>query len=142
MGLLDGIAGQLLGSLGPGADRHANLLPHVLELLQGQGGQAGQAGGISSLVESFNSQGLGNLMSSWISTGPNLPVSGPQIQQALGGGLLQQLAGRAGIAPEAACSQLADLLPSVIDKLTPNGSLPESGDLLGQGLSMLKGKLF
>lgn len=138
MGLLDGLAGQLLSSLGPGSSRHADLLPHVLQMLQGQGGGEG----INGLVDAFNSKGLGNLMSSWISTGPNLPVSGQQIQQTLGGGLLQQLASKAGIAPEAASSQLAELLPNVIDKLTPNGSLPQEGDIVSQGLSMLKGKLF
>jgi uncharacterized protein YidB (DUF937 family) len=107
-------------------------------MLQGQGGSQG----INGLVDAFNSKGLGNLMSSWISTGPNLPVSGQQIQQTLGGGLLEQLAGKAGIAPQAASSQLAELLPEVIDKLTPNGSLPQGGDIVSQGLSMLKGKLF
>ena len=138
MGLFDGLAGQLLSSLGPGAARHESLLPHVLDLLQGNSG--GQ--GINGLVEAFNSKGLGNLMSSWISTGPNLPVSGQQIQQTMDSGLLKQLASKAGVAPEAISSQLADLLPNVIDKLTPNGSLPQGGDILSEGLSMLKGKFF
>jgi uncharacterized protein YidB (DUF937 family) len=138
MGLFDGLAGQLLSSLGPGAGRHESLLPHVLDLLQGNSGGKG----IHGLVDAFNSKGLGNLMSSWISTGPNLPVSGQQIQQTLDSGLLNQLASKAGIAPEAISFQLADLLPNVIDKLTPNGSLPQGGDILSEGLSMLKGKLF
>lgn len=57
MGLLDGLAGQLLSSLGPGSRRHANLLPHVLEMLQGQGG--GQ--GINGLLDAFNSKLKGKL---------------------------------------------------------------------------------
>jgi len=136
MGLLDGLASQLLGSLGPSASQHANLLPHVLNMLQGQGG------GLSGLVNAFNSHGMGSLMSSWISTGQNLPVTGAQINQVLGPNMMQQLSSQAGIAPDALSSQLAHLLPNVIDKLTPNGSLPLGGDVLGQGLSMLKGKLF
>ena len=36
--------------------------------------------------------------------------------------------------------QLAGMLPQIVDKLTPHGQLPE-GDLLAQGLAILKGKV-
>jgi uncharacterized protein YidB (DUF937 family) len=91
------------------------------------------------LIQSFAQKGLGTIVSSWVSTGPNLPVSGDQIQSALGNDTLSSLAQKAGVAPEMASSLLAQLLPGLVDKLTPEGKIPESGNLLEQGLSFLKG---
>ena len=80
-------------------------------------------------------------MSSWVGTGANQAVSGEAIQQALGSDKIQELAAKAGISSEALSSGLAQMLPGVVDKLTPNGEVP-SGDLMEQGLALLKGKLF
>lgn len=61
----------------------------------------------------------------------------------LGGDFLGKLAGQAGVAPQEAANGLADFLPGLVDQLTPNGQLPEGGDMLSQGLDMLKkGGLF
>jgi len=76
-------------------------------------------------------------MSSWISTGENQPVSGDQIQHALGSDLIQQIAQKLGGSKSEVSGNLANLLPDIIDKLTPTGKLPE-GDQLSQGLEMLK----
>ncbi len=76
-------------------------------------------------------------MSSWISTGENQSVSGDQIQHALGGNFIQQIAQQLGSSKSEVSGGLANLLPDIIDKLTPTGKLPE-GDQLSQGLEMLK----
>lgn len=134
MGLLDSVmdgAKRTLGSSG-----QSGLLDGVMEMLSDK-----QAGGLSGLVEQFKGKGLGDIVSSWVSTGQNLPVSAEQIQQVLGGDKLQQLAQHAGIKPDAVANSLANLLPSVVDKLTPDGKVPEGG-LLEQGMDLLKGKLF
>jgi uncharacterized protein YidB (DUF937 family) len=68
-----------------------------LEMLTSQ-----QTGGLQGLVQSFTQKGLGHIVSSWVSTGPNLPVSGDQIQGALGSDALSSLAQRAGVAPNLA----------------------------------------
>jgi uncharacterized protein YidB (DUF937 family) len=96
------------------------------------------------LVQSFQQGGLGDIVNSWVSTGQNLPVSAEQLQSVLGGGRLQDIAAQLGVSPEQAAGSLADLLPQVVDKLTPNGRIPEGGgDLLVQGMEMLKkGSLF
>ncbi len=77
-------------------------------------------------------------MNSWVSTGQNLPVSAQQIKQGLGGDLLNQVSSKAGLSPDAASSQLAGLLPDLIDKLTPNGKIEAGG--LEQLMKMVQGK--
>jgi uncharacterized protein YidB (DUF937 family) len=91
-------------------------------------------------VQTLQKNGLADIVNSWVGTGANLPVSPQQIQQGLGSDLLKQLAAKAGISPEVAGSQLAALLPGLVDKLTPEGRIPD-GKLLEQGLSLLKKSL-
>ena len=97
-----------------------------------------QPGGLSGLLQQFHDKGLGSLVSSWVSTGQNLPISADQIQHVLGSDQVKELAARAGIGPDAAGSHLAQLLPMIIDKLTPNGQVPETSSLLEEGMGMLK----
>jgi uncharacterized protein YidB (DUF937 family) len=83
---------------------------------------------------------LGDVISSWISTGKNLPVSADQMLHGIGEDKIREIAEKAGISSEAASSQLTELLPGIIDKLTPDGKIPD-GNLLEKGLEILKGKL-
>jgi len=97
-----------------------------------------QPGGVAGLVQAFHEKGLGEIVSSWVSTGQNLPISSDQIQHALGSQQVQELASKAGISPEAVRSQLSSLLPTLVDKLTPNGEVPAHGSLLETGMNILK----
>ncbi|WP_076592554.1 YidB family protein [Herminiimonas arsenitoxidans] len=137
MGLLDQLTGQVMGSLGGqnSAGTQGDLMSSVMGLVNG-------AGGVQGLLEKLQNGGLGDQVASWIGTGENQPVSADQIKNALGEDNVQQIAQQAGIEPERASAGLAELLPQIIDKLTPNGQVPEGGDLLQQGLGMLKGKFF
>jgi len=133
MGLLGemvkGLAGKFLGG---GAGTQNPLLDIALGLINNP-----KVGGLTGLLETFKSKGLGDAVSSWISTGQNQPVSGEQIQHVLGKEQIQQIAEKIGIPKGEVSSGLASILPEIIDKLTPNGKLPESGSL-EQGLSLLK----
>lgn len=100
-----------------------------------------QHGGLSGLVQQLQNGGLSEVVSSWVGTGANLPVSADALQQALGSEQIGQIAAKLGLSPDQAAGSLAQLLPQVVDKLTPNGSI-EPGGLLEQGLGLLKGKLF
>lgn len=136
MGLLDQVVGALAGNQSGGGNNA--LLDIVMQLINNP-----QNGGLGGLVQSFQQGGLGELVNSWVSTGQNLPVSGEQLQSVLGGDLLGKIAAQLGTSPEQASGSLASLLPGVIDHLTPNGELPQGGDLLAQGLDLLKkGGLF
>lgn len=110
------------------------LLQAVTSLL----GQNSSVGGLAGLVQAFQKNGLADIVNSWVSTGQNLPVSAQQIKQGLGGDLLNQVASKAGLSPDAAGSQLAGLLPDLIDKLTPNGKIEAGG--LDQLMKMVQGK--
>ena len=134
MGLFDSVVGALAGGQSGNGNQ---LLDVVMQLINSQ------PGGLGGLVQSFQQGGLGEIVNSWVLTGQNLPVSAEQLQSVLGGGHLQDIAAQLGMSPEQATGGLADLLPQVVDNLTPNGQLPEGGDLLAQGLDMLKkGGLF
>ncbi|WP_255988275.1 YidB family protein [Chitinolyticbacter albus] len=100
-----------------------------------------QQGGVAGLVEKFQQGGLGELAQSWVGTGGNLPISAEQIQSVLGSDAVTQIAGKLGIDPQQASNLVAQHLPGIVDQLTPNGELPQGGDVLSQGLGAL-GKLF
>ena len=70
-----------------------------------------QPGGLSGLLQQFHDKGLGGLVSSWVSTGQNLPISADQIQHVLGSEQVKELAAKAGISPDAVSSHLSQLLP-------------------------------
>jgi uncharacterized protein YidB (DUF937 family) len=102
-----------------------------------------ELGGLGGLAEKFNQAGLGDIVASWIGKGENLPISGDQISSVLGSGALGNIARQMGIDPEQASGQLAQLLPGLVDQLTPQGALPEGGlgnadDLMGMLGGFLK----
>lgn len=94
-------------------------------------------GGLSGLAQAFHQNGLGGLVNSWVGTGQNQACSSEQIQQVLGSGQVQALAQKLGISPDLAASTLSQLLPTVVDKLTPNGAVPEHSNVLQMGESIL-----
>lgn len=100
-----------------------------------------RSGGVPALLQQLQQSGLGDQVASWIGTGANHAISGEQLSAALGSGQLADVAQQSGVDPSQLSGGLAALLPQVIDQLSPNGQLPE-GDMLGQGLNLLKGKLF
>jgi len=139
MGLLDQVAGAIKGATGtsPEGEGGNSLLATVMQLVNNP-----QTGGLAGFVQSFQKGGLAEVANSWVSTGQNLPISAEQIQSVLGSEQVSQIASKLGINTDQASGQIAAFLPQVVDKLTPNGTIPESGDILSQGLELLKGKLF
>lgn len=130
MGLLNDLAGSVLGGGGQN-----QLVEAAMGLINNN-----EAGGLAGLVKTFAANGLGDAISSWVSTGQNQAVSGDQIANALGSEQIAALAGKLGLGQQDAANGLAGLLPEIIDRLTPDGQLPDN-DMLSQGLEMLKGKL-
>jgi len=118
MGLLDGVAGMLGNSLG-GANSSA-LVQQITQMLAG-------SGGLGALVQAFERNGLGHIVSSWIGGGQNLPISPDQLKQVLGQGQLAQIAQSLGLQPDQVAGQLSQLLPHVVDKVTPGGQIPSEG---------------
>ena len=134
MGLLDSVAGMLGAAQGgPAADGNAALINAVVGML----GNGSAAGGLGGLVSQFTQGGLGEVIGSWISTGQNLPISAEQLQSVLGSGVMSSLAQQTGLSQGDLAGPLAQILPQVVDRLTPDGQLPQGGlgdvgSLLGQ----------
>jgi uncharacterized protein YidB (DUF937 family) len=140
MGLLDSILGSVLGGGAQGqSSGQAALINAVIQMVAnkaggavGGAGASGAAGGLGGLIGALTQGGLGNVASSWVGTGQNLPVSADQLQSALGGGgggLLAQLAPQAGMSHGDAASGLSQILPGLVDKLTPDGQIPQQDSL-------------
>ncbi len=134
MSLFDSIT-SAVGGQGGG---QAALLPALLEQIKNY------PGGVAGLIERFREGGLGEVVSSWVSTGPNQPVSGEQLHSVLGDGMVDSLSQQSGLDKGAVLQHLSSLLPSLVDQATPDGQVsadtPAGDNLLGS-LSGLLGKL-
>ncbi len=124
MGLLDGVLGQVMGQIGGN-----NQAMKMAATIAGMVGGGGSAGGLQGLVEKFQAGGLGDVAASWIGTGENKAVSADQVREALGDDEVQRVADEAGVSKDEAAGGLAALLPEIIDKVTPDGLVPDAGAL-------------
>ena len=133
MGLLDTVIGALGQGGGAANNPQAALINAVIGMLGQGGGQSGGLGGLAGLVAKMQQGGLGEVASSWVGTGQNLPISPDQLGSLLGGDTIGNMAGQLGMNQGDLLSQLSHMLPQVVDKLTPQGQIPQGdiGGLLG-----------
>jgi uncharacterized protein YidB (DUF937 family) len=115
MALLDSILGAVSGKSDAAGGATA-LIGIVGNLLQ-------QNGGLQGLANKFSQGGASGAFSSWVGMGENQAISGNEIQQVLGSDQVRALAAKMGIDPNQASSLLAEYLPKVVDKLTPQGAV-------------------
>ncbi len=126
--------GGLLGSLGgggPGTAGQGDPQAGLGGLLGGlgSGGLGGLlGGGLGELVESFKQQGQGDVAESWVGTGPNKPIAPDQLEQAIGPDALATLTQQTGLSREELLSRLSTILPETVDKVTPDGRIPDATD--------------
>ena len=132
MGTLDGLVGNVLGGMlgGTGAQQNP-LLQVALRLLQ-------QNGGISGVLDKFRQGGFADHADSWQSTGQNMPISGSALQEVLGSGAIGQVAQQLGMSHGDAAGGLAQVLPQLIDKFTPEGQVPDDqNNMVAKALALL-----
>ena len=141
MGMLDDLLGKQLGGLAETAMQNPQVISAIVSLLSSKDASVGGTGGLAGLVQAFQGKGMGDMMSSWISTGPNPPATADQLAGVLGADTLSQFAAKAGVSQGEAGGLLANLLPTVIDQLTPQGRVPESNDLESALGGLLSGLL-
>jgi uncharacterized protein YidB (DUF937 family) len=98
-----------------------------------QSASAGSAGGLLSglggLLDKLQQGGLSNATNSWVGNGQNQSVSPNQLNSALGPDVIKNLAQRTGLSEDDLSKQLSQVLPGLVDKLTPNGRLPTMAEL-------------
>lgn len=132
MGLLDGLMGSLMGGQQQGGGNQ--LLQIAMQMLANKGDASGGAG-LGGLLNSFQNAGMGDQLKSWIGTGENMPISADQLTSALGSDKIRDIASRLGMSQGEVSGGLADMLPQMIDKLSPNGQLPDNHNMLQDALS-------
>lgn len=146
MGFLDSLLKQAtggqgntggLGNMASMVSNNPQVLSALTSLLSTRDSSVGGAGGLAGLVGMFQQKGLGDMISKWISTGPNPPISEAQVTDVLGKDTVTQFAQKAGVPATQAGSILAGLLPTAVDHLTPDGKLPETNALENSLKSLL-----
>ncbi len=133
MALFDSIISEVASRFGLG-DKAGPLVSALMSLISSE-----QGGGITGFIDKFKQAGLGDLVSSWISTGANEPLAEKQVESVLGADALNGLAAQAGLSLDKVKPALAFLIPTLIDKLTPSGVIPSSLPSLSSLLSGVTG---
>jgi uncharacterized protein YidB (DUF937 family) len=107
--------------LGSNSGANAGLMSHAMDLVNNP-----ETGGLQGLVQQFHEKGMGDVVNSWIGPGGNHPITADQIQQVLGQDRINAIASKFGMSSEDASAKMAQLLPTIVDKLTPAGSAPKA----------------
>ena len=131
-GGLQDVLGSLLGGSSGGsmstkaggmnvAALAAALAPILMKLVKG--------GGLSKLVQNAHASGLSAQADSWVGTGENQPLSADEVKGVVGDDVVRQVAEQAGVSEDEAAGALAQVVPQVVNGLTPNGQVPADDDL-------------
>jgi uncharacterized protein YidB (DUF937 family) len=149
MGLLDSVLSAVSNQVqsGEGLQGLMGMLgdqPQLIAAASSLLGNDGELGGLQGLIEKFQHGGLGDVISSWVGKGQNLPISSEQLAGVLGNDTLKGLASQFGLNADDLVGQLSSVLPGLVDKLTPDGQAPSAGlgnggDLMGMLGGLLKG---
>ena len=131
MDIMDLATKALASKLGGGSSNASNdMISSVLGNLLG--GSSNQGIDLGSLVSNLNSNGLGDLASSWLGDGDNASISGSQLESLLGSDKIQQAASQLGADQGDLLSGLQDMIPQMVDKSSSGGDLLDSvGGLSG-----------
>ncbi|MGZ5010807.1 MAG: YidB family protein [Methylobacter sp.] len=108
-------------------------------LLSGSLGMLEKMGGIEGLIKKFQQSGMGDIAASWVGTGENKNIHPDQLTKVLGKDQIDAVAQQADIPESQGASVLSQVLPTMIDKLTPDGKPPESSNLATWGKILLGG---
>jgi uncharacterized protein YidB (DUF937 family) len=130
LGGLGGLGSMLGGALGGGQAPATGA---------GVGQAAPDMGGLGGIIDAFQKGGLGHLADSWVSTGDNLPVSGDQVSEVFGQDKIAAMANQLGMSQGDVSGGLAQILPQLINHVTPDGKMPQDmGAITGMLGSLFK----
>lgn len=136
--------GGILGGLAPGRSGDAQqqrpgggmLLAMLLPLAMGW---VQRSGGVGAVLDRFRQHGLSDQAASWVSTQPNAPLQPQDVHQVVGDQEIDAMAQRLGVPREQVAQGLSQILPQVIDKVSPGGAVPHDADQrISSGLSQLQ----
>ncbi|MEU6844938.1 YidB family protein [Streptomyces sp. NPDC046716] len=127
---LGSLLGGLLGGGGQGGSSGTgNILGQVLSSVLSSktgGGGAGGSNPLGGLMDMITKSGLvsQDQLDSWVGTGSNQPLDADQVKQAIPDETLDQAAADAGISRDQVADQVAQQLPQLVDRITPDGQVP------------------
>jgi uncharacterized protein YidB (DUF937 family) len=124
MGLLD----DVMGAVGGGGGGSNQLVGAAMEALE----KAGGVGALGGLLGRFGSMGLQDKVDSWLGPGDNAALSADEARQAVGEDRVTEIARSAGVSEDRAAGGLAAMLPELVNRLSPDGRLPDAGSLTGR----------
>jgi uncharacterized protein YidB (DUF937 family) len=131
MSLLHKVAGAVVSKFSGDHDQ-AHLVEAAMRLFNDHGGLQG-------ILDQFTENGMAEEVTSWVSTGENMPITAMQVQKAIGKPALNEIAQEFDLPAKEVAEKLAKYLPTVVDRLTPNGKVPRTqSGLLLHALSMLR----
>jgi uncharacterized protein YidB (DUF937 family) len=152
-GLGGGLGGIALGSVLAGMMRNRNqpmgvpggsrpygnqtallvmLLPLAMRWVQ-------KNGGMNAVLDKFRQKGMTRQAQSWMSTGENQPIDEQSVEQVVGHEELREMAQRLGVPEQQVAQAFAEIMPEMVDKLTPEGQLPQEADeVLEEGRQTLE----
>jgi uncharacterized protein YidB (DUF937 family) len=110
----DGLPGGMGGLLG-------SLLPVIGGMLA--------SGGLQKVIAGFQANGLSAKTDSWVGTGENASISGAEVRKAVGDVELAKIAAQLGVSEDEAADAVAQVLPTVIDTVSPDGHLAPDSEL-------------
>jgi len=119
------------GQSTPGGAGQSGIGGFLGQLSQSLGGASAGgllSGGLGELLDRFKQSGHGETAESWVGTGPNKPVTPPQLERAIGPDVLETLSKQTGLSREELLARLSRELPDAVDKYTPQGRLPTETD--------------
>ena len=156
MGLLDSVLGAVMGgqqqpqsSAAAGGGGLGSIIgmvaanPQILSAITGMLSNDGSQGGLGGLMAKFQQAGMGDVLNSWVGKGENQPISGDQLTNVLGSDAISGMAAKMGMDSGDLAGQLSQMLPGLVDHLTPHGQAPagglgNAGDLMGMLGGLLK----
>lgn len=154
MGLLDSVLGAVMGgqqtqssaAAGGGLGSIIGMVaanPQILSAITGMLSNDGSQGGLGGLMAKFQQAGMGDVVNSWVGKGENQSISGDQLTNVLGSDAISGMAAKMGMNSGDLAGQLSQMLPGLIDQLTPQGQAPagglgNAGDLMGMLGGLLK----
>jgi uncharacterized protein YidB (DUF937 family) len=123
MGLFTTLAEMVVTGFGNPDSTQAKLASAVVKRFQTNDG-----GGLAAILQQLEAKGLGQVAQSWVGTGTNQPISPDQLKNALGPDWIQQLASHLGVSPDVISAHLSEILPKIVDRLTPDGRVPVAAE--------------
>lgn len=112
----------------------------ILGGLGGSGGLGGLLGGLTSggivsgglgdLLKTFQQNGHGDKIDSWVQPGQNADINDGQLAEALGPDVLNEIASNTSLSHQQILDRLSRDLPKAVDDLTPQGKLPTAEEFM------------